>query len=382
MVESNLSLDEWLNYFESRLTLDRETLARIIKNVDINKDAKSNLIKEIVQSGTLDLELYLKQNKDVRDSGIGPLEHYLNHGYKEQRILKPMQESNLINAQSYENSAAYTPILNKNHYLYNKYHPAVDIVVRWISPYLDLSTAKIIDFGCGNGEMAVSMAYRYPHAEVFGVDIGATAEKCLSCGITELGIKQLPQNLTFINIKPGEKFLIDYRFDFIYSWSVYEHINQNILNEALLHLKNILKPNAYLFTQISPLYYSRYGSHLSEWIPLPWAHLWLEEDNLYSWLSDKCSNKRTRDSAWGTYTSLNKITAKSLAQMLNALPLECVKTYIQTSEKRISFPDVIPEESLNKEILIDYPYTQLCQIYNPVVLLTEQLVYLYRKLPF
>lgn len=102
----------------------------IKKIIKVTNDKKK--LREIEQSGYFDRDYYLKNNKDVRQSGVDPLKHYFYNGWREGR--NPSKD--------FDNSKymKYFGILNENpilHYLkYKKEHP--DFVV----PYAEKVTAR------------------------------------------------------------------------------------------------------------------------------------------------------------------------------------------------------------------------------------------------
>ncbi len=50
-----------------------------------NKRKKKKFHSTILESGFFDADYYLEHNPDVKESGIDPLKHYMNHGWKEGR---------------------------------------------------------------------------------------------------------------------------------------------------------------------------------------------------------------------------------------------------------------------------------------------------------
>jgi 2-polyprenyl-3-methyl-5-hydroxy-6-metoxy-1,4-benzoquinol methylase len=118
--------------------------------------------------------------------------------------------------------------------------------------------------------MALSMAIRKEAHRVVGVDVLDVYEGCLPQAQEEIGLRSLPGNLEFRQIIPGQELEQFGQFDVIYTWSVVEHIVQDMLVRALASIKTALKPNGSVFLQISPLYFSAGGSHLAPWVPEPW----------------------------------------------------------------------------------------------------------------
>ncbi|MBP6367677.1 MAG: class I SAM-dependent methyltransferase [Nitrosomonas sp.] len=78
------------------------------------------------------------------------------------------------------------------------------------------------DIGCGEGITALGVARRFNPRSVRAVDIMLDPLQCLPCAKQVLGLEFLSDNLSLTQIEPGS-------FDLIYSWSVFEYIEQPLL---------------------------------------------------------------------------------------------------------------------------------------------------------
>jgi 2-polyprenyl-3-methyl-5-hydroxy-6-metoxy-1,4-benzoquinol methylase len=85
------------------------------------------------------------------------------------------------------------------------------------------------DIGCGEGITALGVARRFNPRSVRAVDIMLDPLQCLPCAKQVLGLEFLSDNLSLTQIEPGEQFAEPGSFDLIYSWSVFEHIEQPLL---------------------------------------------------------------------------------------------------------------------------------------------------------
>lgn len=56
-------------------------------------------------------------------------------------------------------------------------------------------------------------------------------------------------------------------FDFIFSWSAFEHILD--MDAVLRGMHRVLRPGGHAFVQVSPWYGSRQGNHLTGYIEQP-----------------------------------------------------------------------------------------------------------------
>lgn len=237
-----------------------------------------------------------------------------------------------------------------------KYIELPDIIQTWVAPYMDLSSADILDFGCGESITAVGVAARFKAKSVTGVDIGPGLLRCLDLVRQHLAMSELPSNLELKQIKPGEDFLPGRKFDLIYSWSVFEHIDQSIFDSVLQQLKSKLKPRGLLFIQISPLYYSAEGSHLFHKIAEPWGHLLNQANRYHAKLCGVCESKDEVARLWGTYHTLNRLTADDLIERSEKAGFRILRRYLTQDT-----------HSVNEKLL---------KIYNKEVLMTNQVVLL------
>ena len=241
-----------------------------------------------------------------------------------------------------------------------RYVKLVDIIKSWTDVYLDLSGADILDFGCGEAITALGFARRVNAKSVSAVDIMPDVLRCCDRSVQNLGVSP-PANLLTKQITPAEDFLPGKMFDLIYSWSVFEHIDQTIFDEVIAQLQSRLKPGGLLFTQIAPLFYSADGSHLSHRVPQPWAHLTMQDDLYYKRLGEACTSMEERDALWACFSTLNKLTAPELVRRLDRTGMTLLRQY--TSEIENQEP----------------PPAALLEVFTREVLMTNQVVLLYRN---
>jgi len=192
-----------------------------------------------------------------------------------------------------------------------------DIISDWVREHVSLADCEILDFGCGEGVTALGLALQHGSSRVVGVDIMSDPDKCLPMAKKELGLASLPANLEFHRVTPGALHDGADRFDIIYSWSVFEHIDPRVINSVVRQLHERLRPDGVVFVQIAPLYYSAEGSHLCDYVGEPWGHL-LNPENVYydKLVASTTADTGLLDSLWSTYTTLNRITASGLLRLL------------------------------------------------------------------
>ncbi len=237
-----------------------------------------------------------------------------------------------------------------------KFKTLPDIISSWVAPYGGVAGKDMLDFGCGEATTAIGFARNYPARRVVGIDIMPDVHLCAPLAREMLGLDELPGNLSLHQIQPGLLHDPTETFDIIYSWSVFEHIEQRILPSVLAQLRLALRPGGLLFIQIAPLFYSSEGAHLNHLVPEPWGHL-INQHSLYrEKLRAACPDDASFNSHWATYTTLNRITAPALLKAVRAAGFNVLRDY--TTREDLDIP------------------TQLEGIFERDVLLTNQVVLL------
>lgn len=258
----------------------------------------------------------------------------------------------------------------------HKFTNVVDIISDWFQPYGGVAGKDVLEFGCGEGTVALGMALRKAANRVVGVEILDVIDECEANARANFGVPTLPVNLHPKKISPGQNLRPFGLFDFIYCWSVFEHVKHDMLETVFRSIADVLKSDGVLFLQISPLYYSREGSHLAPWVGQPWAHLTMEHEDyrkaLYNapptdeyvrkawsvYIPLDAPKKEERDALWETYGTLNKATAPQLERAAASAGLKIVRDY------RTKCDDPIPQD--------------LLEIFHEDILRTEQIVWLLR----
>jgi cyclopropane fatty-acyl-phospholipid synthase-like methyltransferase len=238
-----------------------------------------------------------------------------------------------------------------------EFSEVVRILEEWLEPYGGFQGKDVLDFGCGEGASALGIALNQRPKRVVGVDLNQKIGQCLPNAKEQLGLQRLPDELELFQIEPDADLTRFGSFDVAYSWSVFEHVQQSLIVDRLKAIYSVLRPGGVMFLQTTPLYYSAKGSHLTEQIPTPWAHLLMQQDLLYKELRDKCS---TYEQAYflqtAIYETLNRITAPGLLRAAKEAGFEIVREY-RTHDQ-------------------DTPPAELLEVFNEDVLVTDQLVFL------
>lgn len=237
-----------------------------------------------------------------------------------------------------------------------KFKMLPEIIKSWFG---DLNNKEILDFGCGEATTALGIALEHGAKRVVGIDIMPDPELCAPNAEKQLGMRNFPSNLFLHRVSPGKLHSSFDKFDLIYSWSVFEHVEQKVLPEILETLRCALKLNGCLFIQIAPLFYSSDGSHLMYKVPEPWGHLSNQSSIYLEKLRAACANDDEFRALKSMYETLNRLTASQLVKLVNDAGFKIVREY------RTERNDGIPAE------IID--------VYNRDILLNEQIVILATK---
>lgn len=229
----------------------------------------------------------------------------------------------------------------------------------WLSAHGGLQNKRVLDFGCGVGLTACSVALFHEPALVLGVDIGREYRNCGSIVAAELGLKELPRQLRFETILPGAP-ISESDFDVVYSWSVFEHINQEIFDDVVRGIREKMRPGGYFFMQVAPLFFSAEGSHLWEAGLTKWEHLSYQLDTLRSTVlaaPNLAADHRQR--LWGMYERLNRLTADQMERRFQACGFRLMRA--------------------QRDAIAYQPPADLLDVYRLDVLTTYQIVLLLQK---
>jgi ubiquinone/menaquinone biosynthesis C-methylase UbiE len=102
-------------------------------------------------------------------------------------------------------------------YLFNRW--TVDNVIKQINR----QKSMILDFGTGNGEIAIRVALKFPRSRVMGIDISSGMINEAEKKVRRIGLK----NVRFV-VSPMEKFKIE-RSDFVVSHAAFHHVKNKLL---------------------------------------------------------------------------------------------------------------------------------------------------------
>jgi ubiquinone/menaquinone biosynthesis C-methylase UbiE len=193
-----------------------------------------------------------------------------------------------------------------------------EIVEFCVTTGVELAGRQIADIGCGDGIMALGLCRRANPDRLVGFDIVPTnADQLLTRAQAEGVTNALPAELEFRASAPSGIPAADHEFDFAYSWSAFEHIEDPV--GVLQEIRRILRPTGHFFLQLWPFHRSAKGSHLWDWFEEDFHHLLENERDTVAKLEE--SDRHSKE--WTAYMTrefehLNRITPDELQRSLLA----------------------------------------------------------------
>ncbi len=142
-----------------------------------------------------------------------------------------------------------------------------------------ISERAVIDFGCGDGDMAIEMA-QHGAALVIGVDVRQSA---LAAARARAECAGVAGRCVFSDAPPQPA-------DIIISVDGFEHFDHP--GEVLSTMRRSLKPGGRVLAAFGPTWFHPLGGHLFS--IFPWAHLIFTEAALLRWRADFKSDGATR----------------------------------------------------------------------------------------
>ena len=180
-----------------------------------------------------------------------------------------------------------------------------------------LTNKRVLDIGCGRGEIAREVSRRVGNVVISGIDSDL-------CGLADVE-EERGNRLTIHRMDVTRLAFPDAYFDAAYSLNVFEHIND--LEGAYRELRRVLKPGGRLYLYSSPIWTSWRGHHFNYWlsdyanlIP-PWGHLYLEKNHLF----EEIARKK------GTAVAAQAMTCIFESNYLNRASLGAHKRFAQES---------------------------------------------------
>ena len=212
------------------------------------------------------------------------------------------------------------PESRKSWFLDHVQKPADEIAEFLHGTNISLTGMRILDVGCGDGFIDVGVVKRFNPLLVIGTDIIETdIEEIKSLSRQHLN-EDLSDRLKFSRCTEDSLPFPDASFDFVMSWSVFEHVSDPVA--VLSEIKRVIRPGGYMFLQIWPLFHSQHGSHLWKWFPEGWTQLLMSPETLSSQLDEILVDSAELLGAMQVdLSTLNRVTIDQLQASISSVGL-------------------------------------------------------------
>lgn len=196
----------------------------------------------------------------------------------------------------------------------------------------------VADVGCGDGILTLGLARRLRPRRLVGFDVNPVDLDHLRRRAREEGVSpDLPDELEFRVSEPASLPAESASFDFVSSWSAFEHIADPV--GVLREIRRVLRPQGALYLQLWPFYFSERGSHLWEWFPEPFHHLGTHESDIVEDLrASELKSREWTEMMAREFRHLNQITLDELQRCILAAGLSVAKLELLTN------PVLVPRE--------------------------------------
>ncbi|HEY4278309.1 MAG TPA: class I SAM-dependent methyltransferase [Conexibacter sp.] len=222
----------------------------------------------------------------------------------------------------------------------------------WLVAHIDEAAQQVIDFieadgvalagktvadiGSGDGLIDYGVFTKAKPAKLVGYDVRPTDTDTLQRLLASAGRDTVlpgPDELAFAESQTDHVPAPDDAFDVVFSWSVFEHVDQPI--QMLREVRRILKPDGWFFLQLWPFFGSEHGGHLWQSVEGSFPHLLRSPFELNDFLRGKAATDPTR-AADDEFRSLNRITLDGLQRAMMAAGLRVSK--VQLLSETIHIP--------------------------------------------
>ena len=222
-------------------------------------------------------------------------------------------------------------------WFWEKYHDAVDQIIEFCDACaVTLDGREVADVGCGEGSMALGLCRRAHPQTLIGFDVKPTSidELCTRSAAIGAG-SELPPGLEFRQSAAVELPVESAAFDFVYSWSAFEHIADPIA--VLEEVRRVLRPGGHFFLQLWPFYLSAKGSHLWQWFDQDFHHLFVSEQEVLARMAaDERQPKEWTDYMAREFQALNRITVEQLQRVVLVAGFDVARVELLSSPTMLS----------------------------------------------
>lgn len=217
----------------------------------------------------------------------------------------------------------------------NHFDAAREVIDFFAGDGIQLKGTTVADIGCGDGAMAYGVAHLGEPASMVGYDIVPVDTRRILSSAKAAGLgTKLPDNLRFELCQAEKLPAADATFDYVYSWSAFEHILQPI--GVMREIHRVLKPAGVVMIQVWPFFHSKHGSHLWHWFPDGFAQLLYDTEHI----AEAVRSAPESGPAWSgqileAYNELNRATVDDVHQWLTLAGFTIAKLELITEPVHI-----------------------------------------------
>lgn len=140
-----------------------------------------------------------------------------------------------------------------------------------------LAGRVLLDLGCGAGIKTAAYAAGAPTARLV---VGMDRDEAAVARAAEAARRRGGRGPAFLVADAAALPLREGCVDLLLSENAFEHIPD--VAAALRETARVLRTGGRAALQFFPLYYSRYGSHLWDYLPIPWVHVWASPGTVFA----------------------------------------------------------------------------------------------------
>lgn len=233
-----------------------------------------------------------------------------------------------------------------------------ELVRTYLEPRGDLAGKKVLDVGCGLGGKTV--AYRQAGAELV---VGADLDEGNVRASVDYASRELSSGWAFLTADASSLPFANESFDAVVANDAMEHFGRP--EAALGEMGRVLRAGGSLWIFFTP-YFSPLGSHLYDYIYIPWCHLLFSPRTLRKEvervLSRRVERERVRREADKIMISfsedLNRMSIARFERILACFPY-LRKTYMELKPAKFRFLKLFTFLPLLREL---FTGTVICRL--------------------
>lgn len=210
---------------------------------------------------------------------------------------------------------------------------------------------RILEVGCGKGNLVRTLAHFCPEAIVTGIDpyLSEWWKTGESSG-------------TNWQVKVGDGQNIEYpadTFDLIVSVAAFEHIPSP--EKCLGEIRRVLKPGGLFMTNFAPIWSGIVGHHCEHWVEdtvkmiPPWGHLYLSYDEMLQHLknSEGVDSERAKQMCDTIYEDpvINRVDVKRFETMFSNCEMKIIEKTPHEQRNRLTWLTGEMSDELTPDIL-------------------------------